>query len=134
MDPLIEKVSALPIGGRITLIKLVLGSLPIHYLFLVRDAVNFINDLERIRRRFCWGMSDAKRNFFGSHWDKMLASKSNGGVGIETIGVANTVPLCKWVWFLNKERDKFWGRCISAHGLKLVLLRLDHLVPALGKI
>ncbi|GJU05212.1 RNA-directed DNA polymerase, eukaryota, reverse transcriptase zinc-binding domain protein [Tanacetum coccineum] len=48
------KASLLSIGGRLTLIKSVLGSLGIYYLSIFRAPESVLNDLERIRSTFIW--------------------------------------------------------------------------------
>ncbi|GJR95442.1 MAK10-like protein [Tanacetum coccineum] len=50
------KASLLSIGGRLTLIKSVLGSLGIYYLSIFRAPESVLNDLERIRSNFFWGV------------------------------------------------------------------------------
>lgn len=80
----IEKL--LSIGGRITLIKAVLRSLPIYYMYLFRHPINIINAIEQIQRKFCWGISNDKRGVCWISLDQMLASKDNGRMGIGSIG------------------------------------------------
>ncbi|GJU96537.1 putative RNA-directed DNA polymerase, eukaryota, reverse transcriptase zinc-binding domain protein [Tanacetum coccineum] len=50
------KASLLSIGGRLTLIKSVLGSLGIYYLLIFRAPESVPNDLVRIRSNFFWGV------------------------------------------------------------------------------
>ncbi|GKA82912.1 RNA-directed DNA polymerase, eukaryota, reverse transcriptase zinc-binding domain protein [Tanacetum coccineum] len=52
------KASLLFIGGRLTLIKSVLGILGIYYLSLFKASESIINTLERHRARFFWGGYD----------------------------------------------------------------------------
>ncbi|GJX71531.1 putative RNA-directed DNA polymerase, eukaryota, reverse transcriptase zinc-binding domain protein [Tanacetum coccineum] len=58
------KAKALSIGGRLTLVKSVLGSLPIYYLSLFKAPQKIINLLEAIRCRFFWGFKDFQRGIF----------------------------------------------------------------------
>ncbi|XP_035832701.1 uncharacterized protein LOC118481647 [Helianthus annuus] len=51
------KASVLSIGGRVTLIKSVLQSLPIYYFSLYKVPVGVVNHLEAIMRKFLWGGS-----------------------------------------------------------------------------
>ncbi|GJW41464.1 RNA-directed DNA polymerase, eukaryota, reverse transcriptase zinc-binding domain protein [Tanacetum coccineum] len=53
------KASILSIGGRLTLIKSVLGSLSIYYLLIFKAHELVLNDLERIRSNFFWGVVKA---------------------------------------------------------------------------
>ncbi|GKD97873.1 reverse transcriptase domain, reverse transcriptase zinc-binding domain protein [Tanacetum coccineum] len=50
------KASLLFIGGRLTLIKSLLGSLGIYYLSIFRAPESVLNDLERIQSNFFWGV------------------------------------------------------------------------------
>ncbi|GKA41365.1 hypothetical protein Tco_0733958 [Tanacetum coccineum] len=49
------KANLLLIGGRLTLIKSVLGSLDIYYLSIFRAPESVLQDLKRIRAKFFWG-------------------------------------------------------------------------------
>nr|GEX11649.1 hypothetical protein [Tanacetum cinerariifolium] len=55
------KAKSLSIGGRLTLIKYVLGSIPIYYLSLFKAQLKIINLLESLRARFFWGFKDGAR-------------------------------------------------------------------------
>lgn len=59
------KAKTLSIGGRVTLIKSVLESLPTYFFSLYRAPAQVINELERIRKQFLWGGSD---NINKIHW------------------------------------------------------------------
>ncbi|GKE06678.1 hypothetical protein Tco_1398696, partial [Tanacetum coccineum] len=49
------KANLLSIGGRLTLIKSVLGSLGIYYLSIFRASESVLQDLERIWAKYFWG-------------------------------------------------------------------------------
>jgi hypothetical protein len=49
------KAGSLSIGGRVTLIKSVLNSLPTYYLSLFKAPISVIDKLDRMRRNFCGG-------------------------------------------------------------------------------
>lgn len=48
------KAKSLSFGGRLTLIKSVLGSLPTYYLSLFKAPLGVLDTLEKIRRNFLW--------------------------------------------------------------------------------
>lgn len=108
------KEKTLSMGGRITLIKSVLGSLPIYYMSLFRAPINMINSIEQIQRNFCWGMSNDKRRFCWISWDRMLVSKTNEGARIGSISAANKALLAKWIWKFKNEKERLWAHCIIA--------------------
>ncbi|GJS61600.1 reverse transcriptase domain, reverse transcriptase zinc-binding domain protein [Tanacetum coccineum] len=49
------KAKAMSFGGRLTLVKSVLGSLPLYYFSMFCVPSNVINALERVRKNFFWG-------------------------------------------------------------------------------
>ena len=58
-------------GGRMTLLKSTLSSLPTYYLSLFTIPSHVANKLEKIQRDFLWG--DSKILLVG--WDKVCAPK-----------------------------------------------------------
>ncbi|MFS7926579.1 putative RNA-directed DNA polymerase [Helianthus anomalus] len=54
------KAKTLSYGGRITLIKSVLNSLPTYYLLLYKAPIQVLDSLDKIRRVFFWGGSEEK--------------------------------------------------------------------------
>ena len=59
------KVLSLSIGGRMTLIKSVLESLPTYYFSLFEAPKKVISDIEAVITRFLWGGNADKRKI---HW------------------------------------------------------------------
>ena len=126
--PVIDKVSSklstwkaknLSLGGRVTLCKSVLGSIPLYFLSLFKAPVKVIDSIETLRRRFIWGINEQGRNKISwISWQKTIAPKNLGGLGIGSLQVANRALLCKWWWrMLNNDSD-MWVKVIrSFHGL-----------------
>ncbi|KAF5808150.1 putative RNA-directed DNA polymerase [Helianthus annuus] len=56
----IWKANTLSFGGRLTLIKSVLNALPTYYFSLYRAPSGVIDQLERLRREFLWGITPEK--------------------------------------------------------------------------
>ena len=59
------KSKSLSFGGRLTLLKSVLGNLPTYYLSLFKSPVGVLEELEKIRRSFLWGGCDGCKKI---HW------------------------------------------------------------------
>ncbi|GJW65591.1 retrovirus-related pol polyprotein from transposon TNT 1-94 [Tanacetum coccineum] len=76
------KASLLSIGGRLTLIKFVLGSLDIYYLLIFRAPESVLNDLEIIRSNFFWGGNQDGKKMAWVKWSIILNSYDNGGLNI----------------------------------------------------
>lgn len=55
------KAKTLSFGGRMTLIKSVLGSLSLYYFSIFKAPDSIISLIEKLRRRFLWGESDEKK-------------------------------------------------------------------------
>nr|XP_043636129.1 uncharacterized protein LOC122607256 [Erigeron canadensis] len=67
------RANSLSIGGRVTLIKSVLESLPTYYLSLYRAPKKVLDGLEKIMRRFLWGGSEARfKNEKDSLWKEVI--------------------------------------------------------------
>ncbi|GKA86254.1 RNA-directed DNA polymerase, eukaryota, reverse transcriptase zinc-binding domain protein [Tanacetum coccineum] len=75
------KANMLSSGGRLTLIKSVLGSLGIYYfsIFKVPEAV--LKTLESLRASFFWGATGDTRKLAWIKWSNILASLDKGGLG-----------------------------------------------------
>nr|KAJ0188028.1 hypothetical protein LSAT_V11C900480580 [Lactuca sativa] len=69
----LPKINTLSIGGCLTLLKSVLGSLPLYYFSIFKAHISVIESLEKICRRFLWGGTDKKRKILWVAWPKVLA-------------------------------------------------------------
>ncbi|XP_022030551.1 uncharacterized protein LOC110931463 [Helianthus annuus] len=68
-------------GGRVTLIKAVLESIPNYYLSLFKAPMSVLNGLESIKKRFLWGGDAINRKLHWVAWDRMTAPIDTGGPG-----------------------------------------------------
>ncbi|GJV38241.1 RNA-directed DNA polymerase, eukaryota [Tanacetum coccineum] len=86
------KVKTLSIGGRLTLLKSVLGSTPIYWMSLYKVPKAVLNSMETIRRNFFNGAQDNDKKITWVKWTK-------------------------WVWRYISHDNSLWYRVISAiHG------------------
>ncbi|GJY14724.1 putative RNA-directed DNA polymerase, eukaryota, reverse transcriptase zinc-binding domain protein [Tanacetum coccineum] len=125
-DPLIErfqkrlskwKANTLSIGGRVTLIKSVLGSLGVYYFSTFKAPKKVIHKLESIRRRFFWGGNNEVDKISWIAWDKVLLPRNKGGLGIDSLLASNQSLLAKWWWRFRNEDSSLWCKVIrSIHG------------------
>ncbi|GKC45235.1 RNA-directed DNA polymerase, eukaryota, reverse transcriptase zinc-binding domain protein [Tanacetum coccineum] len=76
------KASLLSIGGCLTLIKSVLGSLGIYYLSIFRAPESVLKHLERIRSNFFWGGNQDGKKMAWVKWSIILNSYDNRGLNI----------------------------------------------------
>ncbi|KAJ9543814.1 hypothetical protein OSB04_023521 [Centaurea solstitialis] len=92
------KARTLSIGGRTTLIKSVLTSLPLN--------------LEGIRRRFFWGFNETKKGIYWVAWKKIMARKEDGGLNIQSLKFMNLALLAKWHWRFLDNGEALWKEVI----------------------
>nr|GEV79306.1 RNA-directed DNA polymerase, eukaryota [Tanacetum cinerariifolium] len=111
------KLKTLSIGGRLTLIKSVLSSLPLYYMSSFKAPKSVLNRLEAIRRNFFNGSDCSKEKLSLISWKIALASKKNGGLGISSFFALNRALIFKWIWRFFANGSSFWARLIAAvHG------------------
>ncbi|GJX38825.1 RNA-directed DNA polymerase, eukaryota [Tanacetum coccineum] len=92
------KVKTLSIGGRLTLLKSVLGASPIYYMSIFKVPKGVLKTMESIRSKFFNGVDSSDRKISWVAWDNVLASKLNGGLGVSSFFALNSALLLKWVW------------------------------------
>ncbi|GJY66996.1 hypothetical protein Tco_0469234 [Tanacetum coccineum] len=76
------KANTLSIGGRLTLLKSVLGATPIYSMSIFKVPKGILKAMEALRNRFFIGADVSDRKMTWAAWDKVLASKKNGGLGV----------------------------------------------------
>ena len=100
-------------GGRLTLLKSTLSSLPTYYLSLFTIPQHITDRLERIQRNFLWGSSNDVFRYPLVAWDKVVWPVEIGGLGIRKIGLFNQALLGKWLWRFGKEATHLWRQVIA---------------------
>ncbi|GJY59135.1 RNA-directed DNA polymerase, eukaryota [Tanacetum coccineum] len=108
------KLKTLSIGGRLTLIKSVLGSLPLYHMSIYKVPKGVLKLMESIRRQFFNGSEGNERKMMWMCWDKVLASKKKGGLGVSSFFALNRALLFKWVWRFVSQESSLWSRFIKS--------------------
>ncbi|GJZ08806.1 RNA-directed DNA polymerase, eukaryota [Tanacetum coccineum] len=107
------KIKTLSVGGRLTLIKSVLTSLPLYHMSLYKAPLGVLRDLESLRRKFFNGADINEKRFSMISWNKILASKQKGGLGVSSFFALNRSLLFKWVWRFLSQDASLWHRLIA---------------------
>ena len=98
------KLKTISIGGRLTLLKSVLGSIPIYHMSMFKVPKTVLQKMEAIRARFFNGVDTNSRKSCWVSWKKVMASKDTGGLGVASLFAMNRALMFKWVWrFITKK-------------------------------
>ncbi|XP_019418409.1 PREDICTED: uncharacterized protein LOC109329191 [Lupinus angustifolius] len=112
----------LSFGGRVTLLKSVLSSLPIYYFSFFKAPVSIIHELERIQRRFLWGRGEVNKGIHWVRWKEVCRSKEEGGLGVKNLGLFNLALLGKWRWHMLSSSESLWVKVLrSIYGVEAVV-------------
>ena len=101
-------------GGRLTLLKSTLSSLPTYYLSFFTIPVSVAKRIEKLQRNFLWGgMGEAVKYHLVS-WDQVCSPIAGDGLGIKNLIVFNKALLGKWLWRFGVEDSHLWRKVIVA--------------------
>ncbi|GJS86196.1 RNA-directed DNA polymerase, eukaryota, reverse transcriptase zinc-binding domain protein [Tanacetum coccineum] len=111
------KMKTLSIGGRLTLLKSVLGSMPIYHMSIFKVPMSVLHRLESIRCQFFNGHDLNSKKTSWVKWKNVLASKEKGGLGVSSLYALNRGLMFKWVWRFFTQNTSLWAKVIKAiHG------------------
>nr|GEX66081.1 putative RNA-directed DNA polymerase, eukaryota, reverse transcriptase zinc-binding domain protein [Tanacetum cinerariifolium] len=85
----------LSVGGRLTLIIFVLGSLPVYYLSLFKAPMSVLKVLDSIRCRFFQGHNVSEKGIKWVKWKSILLGSDRGGLGVGCLQSKNLSLLAK---------------------------------------
>ncbi|XP_019235632.1 PREDICTED: uncharacterized protein LOC109215963 [Nicotiana attenuata] len=100
-------------GGRATLIKYVLQSLPIHLLSAVSPPKTVMKQIERLTANFFWGMDKDKHKYHWASWFKLSFPPNEGGVGFRTIQDSCKAMKFKQ-WWQFRTANSLWSSFLKA--------------------
>uniref|UniRef100_A0A2N9GAG5 Reverse transcriptase domain-containing protein n=1 Tax=Fagus sylvatica TaxID=28930 RepID=A0A2N9GAG5_FAGSY len=122
-NPIIEKMERrlagwqrlyLSKGGRLTLLKSTLSSLPTYYLSLFTIPVSVAKRLEKLQRNFLWGGFGEESKHSLVNWDTVCSPIARGGLGIRLLVPFNKALLGKWLWRFGVEENRLWRRVVAS--------------------
>lgn len=113
------KTSYLLKGGRVTLFKAVVASIPVYFMSLFVIPAMVANQIEELQLDFLWKGESNDRGVHLVAWDKVCTLMDKGVLGIKRLHVVNKALLCKWLWRFGSEEDRRWQQVVvSRHGVK----------------
>ncbi|GJW44944.1 RNA-directed DNA polymerase, eukaryota [Tanacetum coccineum] len=111
------KMKALSIGGQLTLVKSVLGSMPIYHMSLFKVLIKVLQKMESFRCHFFNGVDPNGKRPIWVKWNNVLASKQKGGLGVSRLYALNRALLFMWVWRFYTQKASLWTKVIiGIHG------------------
>jgi hypothetical protein len=127
-NPILEKIERrlagwkklyLSKGGRLTLLKSTLASVPTYYLSLFTIPKHVVARIERLQRNFLWGGLGDNFHHHLVGWETVCSPLAQGGLGVRKVEVINRALLGKWLWRFGKEDSHLWCKVIVAkYGLE----------------
>jgi hypothetical protein len=122
----------LSIGGRFTLLKVVLESQPIYWLSLAVVPIYVLNSLRKLMYNFLWHRTNESYQIHLCRWEQIALPKSFGGWGIRNIFDFSNSLAANTLWRVLNGKG-IWHRVICDKyihdisvitGLDLPLFRL----------
>jgi hypothetical protein len=101
-------------GGKLTLIKSTLSSIPTYFLSLFPIPAKVANQLEKLQRDFLWCGMEGKPKFHLVNWSQICAPLSYGGLAVRDLRSFNKALLGKWLWRYGSERETLWRLVVEA--------------------
>nr|GEU56538.1 RNA-directed DNA polymerase, eukaryota [Tanacetum cinerariifolium] len=80
----------------------------------LRSRLSKWKELEAVRRQFFYGADHLDNKITWAAWNKILASKQKGGLGVSSFHALNRALLLKWVWRFVSQDGSLWSRVIQA--------------------
>lgn len=108
------KIKTLSIGGRLTLIKSSLTSLPLYFITLFPVPAGVVQKIVKLTRQFLWAGNAEKKALPLVAWDVIQLPKNLGGLSIGNIKHKNLALLFKWLWRFFEEPSLLWCQVIRA--------------------
>ena len=85
-------------GGRVTLIKSTLASMPIYQMSIFRMPKVVARRLEKVQRDFLWGEGNMEGKTHLVNWEVVCTDKDKGGLGLRKLAL-----LKSFTWQVDME-------------------------------
>ena len=101
-------------GGRITLIKSTLASIPLYQMSLFHMPKLVARRLEKLQRDFSWGGANGGKKGHLVKWEVVCVDKEKGGLGLRKFACLNKALLGKWIWRFARAKEDLWKKVLEA--------------------
>ena len=96
------------------LIKVVAQSIPTYTMSVFQIPLKLCDELDALCAKFWWGQVGNERKIHWKSWDKLTASKKEGGMGFQDLRAFNLAKLAKQGWRMVKGNDSLLYQCSKA--------------------
>ena len=100
-------------GGKVTLIKSTLSSLPTYFLSLLPLPRKVVNRMKKLQRDFLWSGINGNSKLYLVNWAQVCKPLQVGGLGIRRLRSFNSALLQKWLQRYDMETDALRRRVIE---------------------
>nr|GEU51458.1 RNA-directed DNA polymerase, eukaryota [Tanacetum cinerariifolium] len=129
------KMKSQSYGGRFTLLKSVLGSIPIFHMFIYKAPMRVLKELESVRRQFFNGHDPKSKKASWVKWSTVTSAKDQGGLDVASLYALNRALMLKWMWRFFANQDSLWTRVVKAihrEDGNIDIRANSHVTPDLG--
>lgn len=115
----------LSMGGKLTLIQVVLGSVPIHILSVLKPPSKNLQSIEKLFSQFFWGEHGGKGKKAWISWKKVTKPREEGGLGIKALAEMMAALHTKLAWNVQ-TKDSLFAKFLKAKYLQGSGVTLQH--------
>ena len=104
----------LSFARRICLLKFVITSLPLFYVFLFKMFAGVISTMNKIQRQILWKWGREDKKIVWVSWLKVCKLKEDRGLGVRDLRAFNLALLGKWIWRLVTKKGGLWKELLHS--------------------
>ena len=96
------------------LIKVVAQSIPTYTISVFQIPLKLCAELDALCAKFWWGQFGNEQKIHWKSWDKLTASKKEGGMGFQDLRAFNLAMLAKQGWRMVQGNESLLYQCFKA--------------------